>query len=222
MKEVIVLSIGGSVVIPEDIDVAFLKRLKNFVKKYSKKYKFIIVIGGGKVCRNYQNALQAIIGKDNLALDWMGISVTFVNAFLVKVALGVKSPVVSNPTKKVKFDSVLIASGWKPGVSTDYDMVLHAKTYRVKRIVNMSNVSYLYDKDPNKYKSAKKIELIDWKGFRKIVGNKWKPGLNAPFDPIAAKLADKLGLELVLIGNKINNLKNYIDGKKFKGSIVKS
>ena len=78
----------------------------------------------------------------------------------------------------------------------------------------------LHDKDPRIYKNAKKIEKTDWKGLRKIVGNKWIPGMNVPFDPIAAKEAQKLKLKLVLVGKDLNNFKKFLDNKKFKGSVV--
>ena len=39
--------------------------------------------------------------------------------------------------------------------------------------------------------------------FRKIVGDKWHPGLNAPFDPVASKMAEKLKMGFVY-GNDSN------------------
>jgi uridylate kinase len=128
--------------------------------------------------------------------------------------------IVKDPIKKVNFENVLIAGGWKPGWSTDYDAVLLAEQFNSNEVINITNVDYLYDKNPNEFKDAKKIEKTDWKGFKKIVGDKWKPGTNAPFDPVATKKASELGLKLILIGKDIESLKNYLDGKKFKGSVV--
>ena len=68
---------------------------------------------------------------------------------------------------------------------------------------------------------AKKIEKITWKDFRKIVGNKWDPGMNAPFDPIASKLAEEEKMEVAIMNGKdVQNLKNYLNGKKFKGTSI--
>jgi len=221
-KEVIVLSLGGSVIVPDDIDVNFLKNFRKLVIKNLKKYKFIIITGGGKTCRKYQKAADSITKLKSEELDWLGIHVTWLNADLVRTIFKdvAYKCFITNPNKKVKFDNVLIAGGWKPGWSTDYDAVILAKNHKAKTVINMTNVEYLHDKDPRKYKNSKKIEKIDWKGFRKIVGDKWVPGLNAPFDPIATKLAQKLKLKLVLIGKNINNFENFLKGKKFKGSIV--
>ena len=115
---------------------------------------------------------------------------------------------------------VLIASGWIPGWSTDYDAVLLAKNFGVNEVINMSNVDYVYDKDPRKFKDAKKIERIRWTNYLKMTGTKWKAGMNVPFDPIAAKEARKSGISVSLIGKDLNNLKSLLDGKKFRGTLI--
>ena len=154
--------------------------------------------------------------------DWLGIHTTRLNAHLLRTIFReVANPaIVFDPTRPVEFDKVLIAAGWKPGFSTDYDAVMLAKNLGARTVINITNIDYLHDKDPRKYKDSKKIEKIDWKGFRKIVGDKWSPGLNAPFDPVASKLAQESGIKLVLIGKNLDNIKNFLDKKKFKGSIV--
>ena len=89
-------------------------------------------------------------------------------------------------------------------------------------IVSTYNIDYVYTKDPRKFPSAKKIEKISWKDFRKIVGDKWDPGMNAPFDPIASKIAEEENIEVsIMNGRDLINLGNYIDGKKFKGTVIK-
>jgi uridylate kinase len=44
--------------------------------------------------------------------------------------------------------------------------------------------------------------------------------LHAPFDPVASRLAEKWGIEVVVMKG-VNNLKKFIEGKKFEGSIIK-
>lgn len=116
----------------------------------------------------------------------------------------------------------MIAAGWRPGFSTDYDAVVLGKYFEAKQIVNLSNIDYVCDKDPRKFPDAKVIKDISWKEFRKIVGDKWDPGLSAPFDPIASKLADEAGIEVAILnGRKLKNLENYFDDKKFKGTVIR-
>lgn len=224
-KDLIIVSLGGSLIVPEDVDVVFLKRFRELILKYIEQdKKFILITGGGKTCRKYQKAAAEIRQLEEDDLDWLGIHSTRLNAHLIRTIFrDVAYPkVVKNPTKKENFkEAVLVAAGWKPGCSTDYDSVLLAKTYKAKKLVNLTNIEYVYDKDPKKFPDAKKIEKISWKDFRKIVGDEWDPGLNLPFDPVASKEAQKLGLEVAIMkGSDLENFEAYINEKKFKGTII--
>ena len=233
MEKTIVMSLGGSVIVPDKIDINFLIGFKKIIESFLKKdYRFVIYCGGGRIARDYQKALRSIIGNDQRALDWIGISITHVNAFLLKYIFLKHTNIdaifnqnddniIQDPNKKIKFNKkILIAAGWKPGWSTDYDAVLLAKNLKVKTVINMSNIDYLYNKDPKKYNNAKKIKNISWKQYRKISGNKWKAGLNAPFDPIAAKEAEKSKLKVIIIGKNLRNFENLLQSKKFEGTII--
>ena len=224
MPKIIVLSLGGSLIVPDKIDFDFLKNFKKTIEKYIKKrYKFVIYCGGGKLARNLQQAASKTKNLSNKDLDWIGIHATKINAKLVKSLFknNAENFIVENPNKRINFKkSVLIAAGWLPGWSTDYDAVLLAKNLDVKEIVNMSNVDYVYDKDPNKNKNAKKIEKINWQNYSKLVSNKWKAGMNVPFDPVAAREAKKSKMKVYIIGRDLRNLENLLDGKKFKGTVI--
>jgi uridylate kinase len=115
----------------------------------------------------------------------------------------------------------MVAAGWRPGWSTDYVSTILAQRLESKTVINLSNIDYAFDKDPNKYDDAKIIKEISWKEFRKIVGNKWDPGLNLPFDPVASRNAQELGLKVIICkGNNIKNLENILAGKKYKGTTI--
>jgi uridylate kinase len=224
MEKTIIMSLGGSVIVPDKTDVKFLKDFKKTIEKFiKKKYRFAIYCGGGKLARNFQKA-AAGYKFSNKELDWLGIYATRINANFMKKLFGdaAEDFVVTNPTSKIMFNKkILIAAGWKPGWSTDYDAVLLAKNLKVKTIVNMSNIGYVYDKDPRKFRGAKKIKDISWREYRKISGSKWRAGLNMPFDPIAAKEAEKSGLKVMIIGKKLGNFENLLDGRKFEGTVIR-
>ncbi len=222
-KENIIISLGGSLVVPEEIDIMFLDKFKKCLKKNFKRRRFFILVGGGRVCRVYQRALLDFGAKNNDA-DWLGIDISRLNAKIVKQLFGKKAfkDTIVNPTKKLKINKdIIIGGGYKPGWSTDYVSVLIAKTYKVKTVINLSNIDYVYNKDPKKFTDAKPLKKVDWKDFVKIVGNKWTPGLNMPFDPRASKLAKKLKLRIVVMnGKKLNNLDNFLNDKLFEGTII--
>ncbi len=220
----IIMSLGGSVIVQDKIDINFLRNFKKIIDKYtSKGYKFVIICGGGRLARDYQQAASKISKMSNEYLDWLGIHATKMNAWFMKAVFGkdAEKIIVDDPRKKVSFTrKILIAGGWKPGRSTDYDAVLLAKNLGVKAVINMSNIDYLYDKDPKKYKNAKKLKNICWKHYRKIIGKKWKAGLNTPFDPVAAKEAEKSKLKVFIIGKNLRNFEDLLQNKEFEGTTI--
>lgn len=222
-KETIIISLGGSLVAPDKIDIGFLKSLKVALQKYFDTKKFFILVGGGKIARIYQKALLEL-GAKSADRDWMGINITRLNAEIVKQLFlsNSYSKIIIDPTKKVSTSkAVVVGAGWKPGWSTDYDAVLIAKNHNIKKIINLSNVDYVYDKNPNQFPDAKPIKEIDWKSFQRIVGDEWTPGMSAPFDPKASKLAAKLKIKVAVInGQNLASLEDFINNKPFKGTII--
>lgn len=225
-KTPIVISLGGSLVAPvTGFDLKFLKDFRALATDLVRKgERLILVIGGGGPARKYQDAAKAL-GKTTPAdLDWIGIMATRLNAQLVKQVLGrlAPLPVVTDPSKPpTKKVPVLVASGWKPGWSTDYDAALLAKKLGAKVVVNLSNIAYVYSADPKKDPNAVPLEALSWKHYRQIAGSKWSPGLNRPFDPIASALAAKTGLVVkVLDGKSLSNIRAALTGKKFKGTVI--
>jgi len=225
-KEIIIISVGGSLIVPDKIDTKFLKKFRELVLKLIKNNKKIIIIaGGGKTARNYMTAANEIINVNNIDKDWLGIHSTRLNAHLLRTIFFKEAHVnvIKNPSSKINFkENILIAAGWQPGCSTDYDAVLLAKNVGAKKIINLSNIDFVYNKDPKKFKDAQKIKEINWKEFIKLLPKKWSPGLSSPFDPLAAKEAQKLKMEVVIInGKKLENLEKYLENNKFNGTIIK-
>ncbi len=228
----IVISLGGSLIVPEKINWKFLKEFRKLIVSNIKKgEKFIIVTGGGGTAREYQNAASKVTKLTDDDRDWIGIHTTRLNAHLIKTIFReyAHPRINKNPRTKEdlgvhfeKGEGIMVAAGWRPGWSTDYVATILAERLGAKKIINLSNIKYVYDKDPKKYRNAKKIKEINWADFRKIVGNKWDPGMNMPFDPIASKMAEKLGLEVFIAeGKNLKNLANILDDKKSIGTIIR-
>lgn len=226
MAKRIIISLGGSIIIPKTgFSPAFLKKFRKLIiAEVNKGKTFLLIVGGGATARQYQNALRHTRKPSNADLDWMGIAATKINAEFVRLLLQdiAYKAVVSDPTKKIKTNKpVIVASGLKPGCSTDLRAVQFAKTYGASDVINLSNIEYVYDKDPAIHKSAKKIEHSSWKDFRKIVGDSWEPGANAPFDPIASREAQKLSLRVgILRGTDLREVRKAINGKTFRGTVI--
>lgn len=227
LKKTYIISIGGSLIVPpEGVAWHFLKELRALILQEIKKgHNFFLIAGGGSTARKYAAAASQVVKIDKEDLDWLGIHATRLNAQLLRTIFrGQANPeIIKNPTIKLSSQKkIIVASGWKPGWSTDYVATIMAREYGVKTIINLSNIDYVYDKDPSKYQDAKIKLKMTWPEFRKLVGNKWSPGLNAPFDPVAAKKSAELGLEVVIMnGQNMKNLKDYLAGRKFKGTVIR-
>jgi uridylate kinase len=237
-EEIIIISLGGSLIIPEEIDVGFLKDFKKLILEQVAKparnadgiasagggKKFIIVTGGGKICRRYNNATREIIDPSNVDLDWLGIAATRLNAELVRIIFGDQAyeKIIMNPEVAPDMSkSIAVGGGWKPGNSSDMAAVHLAKNIGAKKIINLSDTN-LYDSDPKKNPEAKKIEKISWTDFRALVPKEWVPGLNFPFDPTASITAQAEGMEVIIMNGKpIENFAKCLNGEKFLGTTIK-
>lgn len=228
-REKIVISVGGSLIVPNGgIDTEFLSNLNNFILKQlaeNSKRQFFLVSGGGNTTRHYQKAASEVLHHEitDEDLDWLGIHATRLNAHLLRTIFrDIAHPFIIKNYDIIRkaTEPVVIASGWKPGWSTDYDAVLLCEDYHVHNLINMSNITRVYDKDPNKFSNAKPLSRISWDELRKLVGDEWKPGMHAPFDPIAAKKAQELSLEVAVMGKDFKNVEKYLKGEKFVGTVI--
>lgn len=223
--EILILSLGGSLIVPENVDTEFLKDFRELIIAQVKAgKKFVIITGGGKPARQYQTAAEKIKSMTADELDWLGIYATRLNAEFVRLLFEdlAEPDIILDPNLPVKMERpIVVGAGWQPGFSTDYDAVVLAKQLGAKKIINLSNVDYAYDKDPKQYPDAKKIEKISWADYRALIPQEWNPGLSTPFDPVASQLADGYGLEVAILnGKKILNLSKCLKGEEFVGTII--
>jgi uridylate kinase len=224
--EAIVISLGGSIIVPDEIDTLFLKSFVEMVRGYvSKGYRFVIITGGGKVARKYQNAAKELVNPSTEDLDWIGIASLKLNAELTRVVFGDLAHHEVIPNLEEPFSSdrpVIIGSAFQPGRSTDWDAVIAAHTMGAKKVINLSNIDFAYDKDPHKYPDARKLEKVSWSEYRSFIPAEWTSGLSTPFDPIASERAESLGIEVAIMnGRNIENLKKYLNGQEFVGTVIK-
>ncbi len=224
-SKTIILSLGGSIIIPNRINVAYLKRFKTLILSFVRRgYRFIIVTGGGDICRHYQHSAQKAGRISEYDLDWIGIAATKLNATLVRSIFGSAAyqDIIRDPRKKIRTNKkILIGSGWVPGFSSDKDAVMLANTYGADMVINMSNIKYVYSADPKKVSHAKPLKQMTWDELLKLTGTTWKPGAHVPFDPEASKLAKRNGLRVVVcLGTDLNNLEAIFTGKRFTGTVI--
>lgn len=221
-----IISLGGSLIAPRGVDVGYLKSLSSLILKQATKNKrFIIIPGGGYTCRYYQAMAAKIAKPTTEALDWIGIATNRLHSYLLHAIFGDKAKPgilrLGQSLKKLKRLIVIAEGGQQPGGSSDTVALSYAQKFRAKILVNLTNVDGIYDKDPKKFKNAKLIERFTWQEFRTLFGTARKPGQHLPFDPAGSKLAEKLGVKVIIMnGKNFKNLKNFLADKNFRGSLI--
>lgn len=222
-----VISLGGSLIVPDAVNTKYLAEFRSFIyDQLQKGWRFFIITGGGAPARTYINAATEILGDDITKddQDWLGVHATRFNAHLVRTIFrDVAQPnIITDPEEDELSDAkVIVASGWKPGWSTDYIATKIAQRIHAPYVINLSNIKQVYSADPKTDPNAHPIETMSWSDFRTMVGDEWTPGMNTPFDPIAAKLASEEGQTvLVMDGANLDNLKQVMTDGNFTGTVI--
>ncbi len=226
MKKVIVISLGGSVIIPDKIDFPFLEKFKKVIKKHCKDWKFVIVCGGGAIARRYIEALHKE-GASERAISDAGMRATHMNALFLMQFFGKEvNTHLPKDMHEVKHNlgknSVVICGAlrYAPDETSDgtaAKIAHHLKT----EFVNITNVDGLYTKDPKIHKDAKFIPYESWKDFEKrALKMKFKAGQHFVLDQQAAIIIHKYKIKTTIIGKNLSNLDKYLLDKPFKGTTL--
>jgi len=226
-SDYIIISVGGSIIIPDTIDISFLTAFrKTILEEVRKGKRFVLIIGGGKTCRNYQNAASEIVDLTTEDKDWIGIHSTHFNAHFMRYIFKdvAYDSILTNPEDFPETDTpIIVGAGYKPGCSTDVDAILIAKASGAKVVINLSNIDYVYNTDPKKDKNAQPIKEISWKDYLSIIPNTWISGMNTPFDPVASQRAQELNITVAIMnGENTDNFSRYLNGDSFVGTVISS
>ena len=225
MNRTIIISLGGSIIVPSEIDIKFLIKFRGIVLNRVKRGdRVVVVTGGGATSRKYYEAAKAVAAFSSDDLDRVGIAATRLNAELVRSLFGQMAfvDVITDPTKSIKTaKKIIIAAGWKPGRSTDYIAVVLAKKLGAREIVNVTNIDFVYTANPKKYPSARPIPDLIWNEYLKLIPKKWSPRLSSPFDPVASRLANlnKITVRIVNADDTVN-LGKAVAGRAFRGTVI--
>jgi len=225
-KKVVVLSLGGSLIVPDKVDYVYLKKFKQVILKNTKKYKFIVVCGGGSIARKYISALKEVKVNNKLQ-SLAGIGSTRMNARFMNYFFNFDSQKGIPHTMRVlkaeikKRDVVFCgALEYKPNQTSDSTAAEIARVFKA-RFVNLTNVNGLYNKNPKKYKDAKFIPKITWNDFSKLANQmKFKPGQHFVLDQTAAGIIKRNKIPTYILGKNLKQFNSFLQNKKFKGTMI--
>jgi len=221
----VVLSVGGSCINPDGTpDVKFVTDLAKLLKK--SPHNFGILTGGGKAARVYAEAARKL-GASEFDADEVAILSTRQNAMLLLNAVkDIAYPVIlhdfTEARKAATLSRVVIMGGTIPGITTDTDAALFAEAIGAHRLVNISNVSGIYDSDPNKNPKAKKYDRMYFDELVSLASeaDKRKAGTNFVFDVLACKLVARSKIETHFISKDMEEINKAINGRKHSGTVV--
>jgi len=223
--EPVVLSLGGSVLVRDEGDTSYIRKIAKILIGISATKKLYIVTGGGRIARYYIKAGRDL-GADESYLDELGIDVTRLNARLLITALGDRA--AHSPPRNYeeavhagRMHSIVVMGGVSPGITTDAVSALLAERVKARRLVNATSIDGAYTADPKKDPEARRIPKMTHKELIDLVGPVAGAGPNHVFDPVGAKVLERSKISLAIVdGNDMANLRDALEGKKFKGTLV--
>jgi len=229
-KKVIVISLGGSLIIPNKINIEFLEKFKKLILKHQKRYRFVMACGGGSTARNYIKGLEdEKIRKKEYFQSLLGVSTTRLNARFMTYFFGKDANTgIPHSMKEVKnllkFNNIIFCGALRYAKNQTSDTTSAKLAHYLKSpFINLTNVKGLYDKNPKKFRSAKFIPEISHKEFLKIANKiEFKPGQHFVLDQKAAKIIKKHNITTYILGPDLSNLNNLLKGKHFIGTIIGS
>lgn len=190
-----------------------------------------IVIGGGNIVRGVTAAADGVIKRTSG--DYMGMLATVVNGIAMQEALEHKgvsarlqtaikmeqiaeSFIVRRAKRHLEKGRVVIfgAGTGNPFFTTDTAATLRASEIEASMLIKATKVDGVYDKDPEKYADAVKLDIIS---FDEALKDHIKV-----MDDTAIALAKDNQLPIVVANmNRKGNLLNIINGDYSECSVVK-
>jgi len=215
----VVIAFGGSLI---DFDKDYFQKFKRMIEEISKEHRLFIVVGGGRVAREYIK-----FGREmNLSeeeLDVIGIDATRLNARLVSYILKANRdiPESTDEAKNLK-SKIVVMGGTTSGHSTDAVAAELAEKIDADLLVIATDVDGIYDKDPKKYQDAKLFREISIDKLIEMCGTEWKrAGENVAVDGPALSIAKRSRYDIIVVnGKKLDNLRRAILKEDFTGTKI--
>lgn len=225
MQKTWVISLGGSRIVPDEVDEKFLLAFKKLIDSHP-SHKFVAVTGGGSTARKYIKALRKL-GKKTKSQSIEGIAVTRLHAGFMARFFGKKAnEIIPKNMKKVKnllHGNQIVFCGalrYKKKNTSDGTAAKLAAFLRCP-FINLTNVKGLYTADPRKDKKAKFIPKMSWKKFEGITSKiKYAAGQHFVLDQNAAKTIQQKKIPTYIVGSLQSIDKILKDKKDFGGTLI--
>ena len=222
----VVVSVGGSVLIPGNNDSEYISRLAGMLSSVKDEVQLAVVCGGGRTARYYATTGREL-GGDTYQLDIMGIAATRINAQLLGVALGdmpERVPETAAETARASEPGrIVVMGGTEPGHTTDAVAMMVAREMGADRVVNATAVDAVYTADPRKDPNAEKIPRMTIERLGELVYKEHDASASSVFDPLGVQIARESRIDISMVdGRNVEELRKAILGQQFDGTFVDS
>lgn len=223
MKKRIVIKLSGRIFSMDNVKM--LKDYASFLVKISKICQPIVIAGGGNIARHYITHARSS-GADESTLDELGIEISRLNAKLLIYALKNKAyshpPTTLQEVRHAVDDGLIVVTGGlHPGQSTNGTAALIAEKINAEQFLNATDVDGVYDKDPNKFKNAKKFKRIELKNLKNmLVHEDSVAGGYDLMDIVALKIIERSKIKTRILKADIKTLEKAIKGVDVGTEIV--
>ena len=224
----VVLSMGGSVLVTGDGDEKFLPELAALLRRLIADFPLVVTAGGGRVARDYIR-LGRSLGLTETELDELGIDVSRLNARLLASVIGPPCPAhpalsLAEAVRDAHRSAIIVLGGTEPGHTTDGVAGMLAERLRAQRLVNATRVPGVFERDPRKDPAARRIDRLDYPGFRKMVDAavSGTAGQQFVFDRLGLDALARAQIPLRIVeGRDLPNLERALRGVKFVGTEIR-
>ncbi|WP_298666795.1 UMP kinase [uncultured Methanofollis sp.] len=221
----IVLSLGGSILVPS-LESHTISRYVEVLKTMASRAQVFVVVGGGGEARRYIGVTRSL-GINEAASDEIGIMITRINASLLMYALGDAAyPAVATSYQEARVfaesGKIVVMGGITPGQTTDAVSAVLAETVGADVLINGTSVDGIYTADPKKDAHARRYDRMTPQELLGIISAaRLDAGSNTVIDIVAAKIIERCGIPLVVIdGRRPENLSEAVCNGAFTGTVV--
>lgn len=224
MESNIVISLGGSIISDDPIDIKFIREFSNAVRDL-KADRIGIVVGGGVIARSYISALRKE-GVDEYHLDRVGMLATRINAkavsTLIEGACQIIPETYDHAVELLSENRVVVMGGTGPGYTTDTVSTLLAESIGSRTVINATSVDGVYDSDPRLNSSAKKISELTYDEAILLASKATTgAGSNVFMDIVSLTIAKRSSIRIYVVnGRDLAQFKKIADSGRCDGSII--
>ena len=226
MKGNTVIKIGGSLLFTKNNEINFSKIAEfcNIFRTRKNKEKIVIICGGGLLARDFIDAVRFFNGSE-ASCDTFGIEISRINAkLLIACFQDFAYPQVPKSIEELSiallFNKIIVMGGLQPGQSTTSVALEVAEFIRADKLIVLTDVDGIYDKDPKKFTDAKLLKIINYDQLQELILHKSKDNQAAAgeyriFDAVSLQILKRSEIGVrIMSGTNLDDFGKFWDGEK--------